>query len=467
MPGEPTAVFGDALRRLAGSATYLYQDGPRVWYSTQPTVTKLADDKAEQLRRDPDKVAHELEGRVRQDLKKHGDFSRVHAFPQSGADIADDYDARLVVLDAAHPYSKEAGNAAEKQAAEILQTRGNAPRKYRNTLVFLAPDRVRLQDLDEAVRRYLAWASILDEKDVLNLDPQQVKQAQTQLGAADGTVTARLPETYQWLLVPVQSTPQSPISWEALRLSGTDALAARASKKLRSDELYLTSYAPTRLRMELDRVPLWRGDHVAVRQLVEDFARYLYLPRLREPGVLLHAIGDGLNLLTWAQDSFGFADGFDEAAGRYRGLRGGHMVTLVDAHAPGLVVRPDVAVSQMDAERVTPASGVTPGTPPGQGTGTTPTPPGVTLTGDPPKPAAAKPKRFHGTAVLDTTRVGRDASRIAEEVISHLAGLVGARVTVTIEVEAEIPDGVSDNVVRTVTENSRTLKFTSHGFEKE
>jgi hypothetical protein len=73
-------------------------------------------------------------------------------------------------------------------------------------------------------------------------------------------VTARLPETYQWLLVPVQTTPQAPITWEALRLSGTDALAVRASKKLRTDELYLTSFAPTRLRMELDRVPLWRGN---------------------------------------------------------------------------------------------------------------------------------------------------------------------------------------------------------------
>lgn len=39
--------------------------------------------------------------------------------------------------------------------------------------------------------------------------------------------------------------------------------------------------------------------------------------------------------------------------------------------------------------------------------------------------------------------------------------------SLTIEIEAEVPDGVPDNVVRTVTENSRTLKFTSHGFEKE
>jgi hypothetical protein len=56
--------------------------------------------------------------------------------------------------------------------------------------------------------------------------------------------------------------------------------------------------------MPLDRVPLWRGDHVAAKQLVEDFARYLYLPRLAETRVLLDAIGDGLSLLTWEQDTF-------------------------------------------------------------------------------------------------------------------------------------------------------------------
>ena len=69
--------------------------------------------------------------------------------------------------------------------------------------------------------------------------------------------------------------------------------------------------------------------------------------------------------------------------------------------------------------------------------------------------------------LLDATRVGRDAGKIAEEVIAHLAGLVGAKVTVTIEVSAEIPDGAPEQVVRTVTENSKTLKFTSHGFEIE
>ena len=57
--------------------------------------------------------------------------------------------------------------------------------------------------------------------------------------------------------------------------------SAGASKKLRSDESLVTALGSTILRKYLDEVPLWGGGgHVAVRQLVEDFARYLYLPRL-------------------------------------------------------------------------------------------------------------------------------------------------------------------------------------------
>ncbi len=468
IPGEAPAVFGDALRRLAGAATYLYQDGQRYWYSTQPTVTKLAEDRSEQLKGEQDQILQELGARLRADLRKTGDFNRVHPFPASAQDVPDDLDARLVVLSIDYPYSKEKGNPAELAAKKILESRGNAPRLFRNTLVFLAADKTRLQDLDEAVRRYLAWESILADREQLDLSPHQVKQAQTQEDTASGAVSARLPETYQWLLVPVQKDPQAAVEWQAMRLSGQDALAARASKKLRSDELLITSFATTRLRMELDRVPLWRCDHVAVKQVVEDFAKYFYLPRMNDPQVLLNAIGDGVGLLTWEKEAYAFADSYDEEAGRYRGLRAGQVVLLPDADAPGLLVRPEVARRQMNAEHEQPGVGST-ATEEGaseQGGGI---PGGGTTTEgevDTPPPAP-QPKRFHGAVPLDAARVGRDASRIADEVIAHLAGLVGARVTVTLEIDAEIPSGAPDRVVRTVTENSRTLKFTSQGFEKE
>jgi hypothetical protein len=68
---------------------------------------------------------------------------------------------------------------------------------------------------------------------------------------------------------------------------------------------------------------------------------------------------------------------------------------------------------------------------------------------------------------LDPTRVARDTGKIAEEVIAHLAGLPGARVQVTLEISADVPAGVPDQVVRIVTENSRTLKFDTQGFEED
>ena len=467
MPGESPSVFGDALRRLAGAATYLYQDGPRYWYSTQPTVTKLADDRAEQLKREPDKVVHELDRRLLEDLRRMGDFSRIHPMPQSGQDVPDDLDARLAVLGVDHAYSKEPGSAAEATARAILESRGSTPRMHRNTLVFLAADKTRLQDLDEAARRYLAWESILEEKLALNLDPQQVKQAETQKAAADGTVTGRLPETYQWLLVPVQSSPDAAVEWQALRLSGQESLAIRASKKLRNDELLITGFAASRLRMELDRVPLWRGDHVSIKQLAEDFARYPYLPRLRDSSVLLGAVREGTALLTWEDDAFAFADSFDDGAGRYRGLRAGQHVPLVDADSPGLLVRPEVARKQLDAETAKPSAGATSPSP-AEGRGASvPAGPGAGATGDPTaSPVPARPKRYHGTVTLDPARVGRDASRVADEVVAHLAGLVGAKVSVTLEIEADVGAGVPENVVRIVTENGRSLKFSSQGFEQ-
>src|SRR6185436_16431369 len=123
------------------------------------------------------KVVHEQDERLRADLRRTGDFNRIHPMPQSGQDVPDDLDARLVVLGVDHPHSKETDSPAIASAKAILETRGNTPRLYRNTLAFLAADKTRLQDLDEAARKYLAWYSILAEKVQLDLTPLQVKQA--------------------------------------------------------------------------------------------------------------------------------------------------------------------------------------------------------------------------------------------------------------------------------------------------
>ena len=468
MPGESAAVFGDALRRLGGEATYLYQDGVRYWYSTRPTVAKLARDRAERLRRDPIRVNDELKKRLAQNLRVRGDFTKIHTLPESEHDVPDDYDARLVVLKADYPRSRGDGNEAIAEAKKILESRGSGPRLYRNTLVFLAADKTRLPDLDDAICRRLAWQSILDEEDNPDLTTHDFRVAGENAQRQEDILKDQLLETYQWLLVPDQSEPMADVEWHEFKLSGKDPLAVQAYRKLAKDGLLVPALGGTRLRLDMDQAPLWNGNHVAIKDLAEHFARYLYLPRLHNTKVLIDAIQQGLTLLTWNRETFAYAEKYDEAEAKYLGLRCGpdeNSATILSPDGDaGMLVKPDAAQKQRDAEKPpTPAAG-TVTVPPG---GTTQPPGGIQQPDDKQPPAPAPLKRFHGAVTLDAARVGLDASNIAKEVIAHLTGLPKADVTVTLEIHAEIDGGVPDNTHRTVTENCRTLKFTDHGFDKD
>ncbi|MEI8197739.1 MAG: AAA+ family ATPase, partial [Phycisphaerae bacterium] len=174
----------------------------------------------------------------------------------------------------------------------------------------------------------------------------------------------------------------------------------------------------------------------------------------------------GVNRITWQSETFAYAEQYDEQRKRYVGLQyreAGQI--LIDGQA--VLVKSEVAAAQIAADQAaatpipqptTPTTGTTMPVTGGAGGTTAPTP----------QPPAAKPKprRFHGAVELDTLRLGRDAGKIAEEVVQHLSSMTGVTVKVTLEIEAEIPQGASDDLVRTITENCRTLKFKSQGFEE-
>ncbi len=462
-PGESVATFGDALRRLTDKATHLYVDRSRYWFNTQPSVTRLADDRAAQF--EEETVWEELKSRLRGD-RQRGDFAAVHAAPESHGDVPDDMTARLVLLGPRHPHAVKAiDSPALQEAQQMLKWRGNAPRLYQNMLVFLAPDRNRLAELEEAIRQYLAWKSIDEEKETLNLDAFQSGQASTKKNQADETVAARIKETYSWLLVPFQSGPRNPDTLEIQesRLQVQDALAVQAGRKLKSDEGLITQFGAIRLRMALDQFNLWQGtDHVGLKQLWEYFARYPYLPRLKDQEVLVEAVKDGILQLTW-RENFAYAEGWDEQKRRYRGLKAGQAgAVMIDSQS--LLVRPEAADRQLQSEREEVAKPVQGGEGPGKQTprpvdGPTPVPP--------PLPAEKKARRFYGVVTLDPVRLTRDAGQIADEVVQHLSGLLGAEVEVTLEIHVRLPEGVSEQVIRTVSENAKTLKFEEFGFEEE
>ena len=468
-PGEAVAIFGDALRRLSGTATFLYADGNRYWFSTQQNVNQVARDRAARVRED--EVWQEITRRLREEAKDRADFARVHAGPGGPGDVPDDEDVKLVILGPDHPHTRGAEESpARVEANAVLDSRGSSPRIYRNTVVFLAPDRARLEELQQTVQEYLAWKSIREEEEELNLDQFQRNQARNKGGEADNAVAVRIPETYCWVLVPDQTDPRSEIFWEEIRVQAQEGLAARVAKRLKNNGLLLTRLAGSVLRTHhLDKIPLWEGNHISTRKLADHFATYPYLPRLAGHHVLEEAIRDGLAQITWEDDGFAYAEGWDEERGRYIGLKpGGDAGVQVSISQDSLLVKPEAALAQLEAEKPTAVPDASASGEEGprreEGDGAAPS---ATVREETEEEEAPQIGRFHGSVRLDQVRAARDAGVIAEEVIQHLTGLFGAEVEITLEIQARLPDGVPERVIRTVSENCRTLKFENFGFEEE
>jgi predicted AAA+ superfamily ATPase len=473
VPGDTVGNFGSALDLLSQRATFLYAEGSRYWYDTQPSVTRTAADYADKLRDHPEEVWAEIVTRLRKSEQRVlGGFAGMHVAPDSTAEVPDADDVRLVVLHPSRPHSKGADNSAAMAfARETFERRGSAQRTNRNMLVFLAPDTKRLDELADATRDYLAWTWIAERVEELNLAPQQAKQVETNRGRSDEAVTARIAQSYHWVLVPEQPEPTRPARITVEKADGAnERLAARVTDKLTRAGLLAGAIAARSLRLDLDQKlsAVWGRGHIAVGELWSYYCRYPYLTRLRDRSVLNEGVASALTSFTWEQDGFALAESYDDASGRYDGL----VLPGADAYFgqitdTTLLVVPAAATAQTAAvtEPVDPPiidGGPTGGDPVvgpvGRG--------GGTATGSPPPPRPRN-TRFFGVYKLDPDRYGRDLTKLSQEILQPLAAVDGVELEITVELHARQADGFPDDKVRVILENARTLRFDQSGFEDD
>jgi len=462
-PGEAPATFGDALRKISDRARHIHQDQNRYWISTKPNLNRMADDRANDLKRDPETLWNEIKQRIRDAHKSkasRGGFEGVHACPDGAVD-ADDPVVRLVIIGPEHPHKKgDLESAAAKAASALLQSRGAGPRLYQNCLLFLAPERRDLEALMDAVASFLAWKKIHAEQAALNLDEFHRNQAKTKKEELDDTVDQRIAATWQHALIPYQSAPGAAITWDERKVAGDGTLAERAWARLDKDVVF-SNFGGANLGMELDKY-LWQDKpHVTFGEIADWYARHVYLSRVLNRAVLAKAVEDG-SAQTDIRETFATALAWDSVAGRYRGLKIHAAPSSLEATT--VIIRPAVAQAQLDkerAEREAVPSGSTDhrshpdSTPPAVG-GRPAAPP-------PPRPITT----YVATAQLDASRVGRDAGKITEEVIQHLSVLPGAEVDIRLEIHIRVPGGIGERIVRVVSENAHALGLAASNFEKD
>lgn len=376
---------------------------------------------------------------------------------------------RLVVLGYAHPHNGKPGSSAFTEAKDVFLTRGKAPRVYRNTLVFLAADQTAAAGVNEAMRKKLAWESILGDKDGLNLLQSDIALATRNLAEAERTLEARLREAWCYLITPLQDTPQDEVSWDATKVVSQDGILAQLGKKLVSTEGVFVEIGARRLHAALARF-IW-GDkpHLSLSDVWEYCNRFTYLPRLRDKEVLRGAVVKAVSEMI--PGPFAFAEDVGED-GRYDGLLidgGRSELVLIDSRS--VIVKAELAAKQREEDDVfrnRPAPPQPEGVPPGPGiTGPAAPPvdggprpaPGPT---DPIPPAPRPdplPRAFYGLVELSADRPARDMTRILEGIIEQITSVPGGTVTLRLEIDGEVPDGFDRNKQRTLLENAQVLQF--------
>ena len=294
-PGDQLAIFGEALRELGERATYLYEEAGRYWFSTQPTLNRLAEDRAKAFLDRQHEVDAEIVRLLLEDAKTKDKFNRVFAAPDDPSTVEEAPALSLVILrpGTAHSGKRPATSDATDAITEALMRCRASQRSLRNTLLFIAPDDASLGNAREVTAKAMAWASIVSDTRL----QQQMTQAQATDAKekakthGDGALRA-VRAAWSHIFYPVKSeTAGKPFDLEHSLISARErsAIPAVVYQKISGDGIALEKLGSERLWHVLG--PIWPEDrpHLGLSEVVSWFATYVYLPKLRDrvvPGVL-------------------------------------------------------------------------------------------------------------------------------------------------------------------------------------
>ena len=476
-PGQSNALYADALGRLSDRLHYLnsngdnHQDTTRFWFDTRANLRREMEERKRRFDEKRDvrpKVATIVRGQcssiVSRQCSSRSLFDGLHVFT-SNSDVPDDSALRLVVLPPEKFYNKNESQAAFAEVCDFIQKNGEKPRYGSNRLLFLAPEESVLSRLSDATRSVLAWKSILDdlESGRLNIDREQERQAKRELKGAEDALLRVIRECYRWLLCPLLNAPRDrDPSVEAFALNPSqESITTEVERVCRENELVISVWSPIHLRDSVLKRFYWKDEQTSVNAMVvwKDMQRYLYLPRLRDQHVFEQTLYKGAA----GKDFFGTAYG--EYDGKFDGFAFGNANIQVDDSL--ILIEPSVAASYQAAQAQTVQAKA-------QSSNLEPSPEGESgVTGLPSKLSAptvvstGTPQltSFHGSVAINATTAKVEMVQVADEIIQLFANDPNAELSVTLEIAASFPDGASEQMRRSISENANSLSFKNQNWE--
>ena len=468
-PGDQIAIFGEALQELASRSAHLYRDEDRFWFSPQPTLRKLAADRARDV--SEENANTRIVEVLREEQQGKAGFARVHSVPDNPTDVDDRRATALVILppSATHEANGDSATPGVTYARDAMERRGTGQRQYRNALVFVAPDASKIDAARENARRERAWRSIVDDADLR----EQLTQAQTSEAEREARRSrdALLQSVRSaWVQVlhpgpPGEATGDGGLgagylmhSTRLVNRGGAKSITQTVWEKVSADGTVFDQIGPENLVRSLE--PIWSSErkHLAIATIRDWVASYVYMPRLRDEATLDGAVQ---RLVEDPTFEYAFASAFEEETGTYSDVTDGELI-MPGGFDDGLLVRRSAVVAQKPdpSDETTDDKDRPPFTLPSS-----------KPDDDPKKPTEKpQPRRFFAHVDVDADRAGLEVARIMDGLLVELTRGNGSTVRVSVEIQGNAQEaGYPPDVVETVKANARDLKLDeqSWGFETD
>jgi uncharacterized protein len=304
-PGLSRGLIEDVRDALEGSLWYMRLEGGRYRFTTEPNLNKVVLEREGAINEDRiETLLREAIGTVAPSTPA----LRVEPRVEASADLPDNQQLVLGILDFGLRVGGDASEATTRAARDILEHRGGSWRSNKNAAMLIAADAPAIAKARATARTLAALRDLKDDRHRLGrFNAEQREQLDKRLTGAGERLPQQVTMAYRHLLMLGEGNGGGPkldhIDLGPARVDAT--IGGRVVEYLRSaDRLVETSLAPAALLAARFGLLPEGSDSVELDTLLSYFYRLPRLPKLASSQVLRQALAEGVR-----QGLFGLASG--------------------------------------------------------------------------------------------------------------------------------------------------------------
>jgi len=281
--GIPSAIIGEAVRRLEDELWFLHFEKNLYYFSNVVGLNRVIVDKEEAIKDD------DIEAEIKQRIEKvSGTDFDVYTWPKSSSDIPDNKKLKLIVLS---PQYMVNDPKTMKFIADIINKYSTGFRTYKNTMMFLVIDPNEYDGFKRTVRRYLALNTIKTEKETLRMLVEEDKErVEHKFKDSDASIPLKILSLYRYM-IKASKDGTAKFDLGIPTVGEKPSLSRRTKEYLKDQEILLDKISP---KVLLEKTFSKEDERKSIADVREAFLKFPELPMLDGEQVVTNALVQGV-----------------------------------------------------------------------------------------------------------------------------------------------------------------------------